>query len=196
MTQSATSRAFWRDRSGATIVEFAIVAPVFFLLLLGVIQFGLVMFNRAVIEAVVVQVSRTAALGKASSSCDRVCTIKAAVSAKSFKLMNSDKITVTANPVASGGTRVPDICLTVDPPSAPAVCPPASGGGANYEDRNGIAGYQGEANMSVGEAGDIVEVRVSYPYKLLIPFVGKYIGDNGVMMISATTVVKNEPFGT
>ena len=33
-------RRFLRDIRGATIIEFAIVAPVFFLIMLGIIEYG------------------------------------------------------------------------------------------------------------------------------------------------------------
>jgi Flp pilus assembly pilin Flp len=190
MKHRRTITAFARDFSGATILEFALVAPVFLMVLLAIVQFGLVTFNRSMIEAIVTQSSRTAALGlELAPGCDRVCSFKQAVLNRSSHLANLDNLSITANTVAAGGTTQPDICLT-EVPSTPARCDPP----LNYEEHNGAAGYQGPSPTSLGEAGDLVELRVNYPYKLIIPLIGQYIGDHGVILISSSTVIKNEPF--
>ena len=37
---------FWRDQGGASAVEFALIAPLLFGLLLGIIQYGSLFFIR------------------------------------------------------------------------------------------------------------------------------------------------------
>lgn len=194
-------RPFIRDQRGASIVEFAVVAPVFFMLILGILEFGLFMFHKVVIESITMQVGREASLNTSSgySGCtggnDRYAYIRCYVREKSAFLINGDQTQVNIRTVAEGGTRVPDICLSVDPPSStPATC-------ARYEEVNGIPNYQGIAtNNNVGGAGELVEVRVSYPWQILIPFLDQFIGSTqqdgtrtGVVMITSSTVFRNEP---
>lgn len=40
------SSAFWRDESGTSALEFALTAPVFFLFIFGIIEFGLLLWTQ------------------------------------------------------------------------------------------------------------------------------------------------------
>ena len=42
-------RKIWKRQEGQSLVEFAIVAPVLLLLLLGIVEFGLILYNQHVI---------------------------------------------------------------------------------------------------------------------------------------------------
>lgn len=46
MRSLAVSPAFWRDKRGASALEFGLTAPVFFLFLFGVIEFGLLLWTQ------------------------------------------------------------------------------------------------------------------------------------------------------
>lgn len=52
-----------RQDSGATAIEFAIVAPVLFLLLFGIIEFSLMMFVSSVVEGATATISRQSKTG-------------------------------------------------------------------------------------------------------------------------------------
>ena len=199
---------FLNDERGANIIEFAFVAPVFFLLFLGILEFGLYMFHRIAVEAITMQAARESSLGKSNSAgpcagtADRASYMRCVVQQKSKSLIRGDDTIVQINTLANGGTFLPDICLfdPQKPSSAPAVCGPGNVG--PFEEVNGATGYQGaSAAAAVGNAGDVVEVRVIYPWKVLIPYLAQYFGSadgkggtTGVVMISARTVFKNEPF--
>lgn len=201
-----SARALLRDREGATIVEFALVAPAFFFLLFCIVEFGLIQFSKVALESATAQVARDATLGKSSdsecsSSTDRASYIRCLFEHRTSGLINSENIYITAEVVTgnTGGVQfVPDICLT-NPPRVGGSCPP----GTPYEEMNGMAGFQGgQESMSVGGAGDLIEVKVFYPWKVAIPFFDRYFGNvnpdtgerSGVIMLTSSTVVKNEPF--
>jgi hypothetical protein len=216
MKKQAIGR-FIKNCVGATIVEFAIVAPVFFLLLAGIVEYGLYTFSSVAIESAVMQAARTASLGKSSDkagsgracegTADRVGYIKCVLRDKTSSLINADTITITANLVANGGVPAsvsPDICMT-DPPTVGGPCPKDT----PWQDVNGNNKYDPGTAMteaSMGNAGDLVEVRVYYPWKVQIPFMKSFFGcrgdqaqagcKEGIIMISSSTVLKNEPFDT
>lgn len=195
---------FARNRDGATIVEFAIVAPVFFLLMLGIVEFGLIGFSNMALEAATSQVARDASIGKTSSGActaatDTVGYAQCAIRERTNGLINHDQIIITANTVSNGGAATsPDICLT-EPPTVGGSCPP----GTPYEDVNKNNIYDGNLPpMSLGVSGDLVEMRVFYPWKVQVPFMKRFLGGidqatgerTGAVMLVSNMVIKNEPF--
>ena len=42
-------RRFWKDQKGQGLVEFAIILPVLLIILLGIVEFGLILYNQHVI---------------------------------------------------------------------------------------------------------------------------------------------------
>jgi hypothetical protein len=186
-------RSFYRQQQGATIIEFALVAPVFFILIMGIIEFGMILFHQVVVESVTIQASRLASLNVATPGCDRVCTVRRLVEEKAGGLLRTDRIAISANRVSgSASPRVPEYCLTTPPsyPAADGSCPPS----VPCDDVNNNNRCDGPANMSLGDAGDLIEIRVSYPHELITPGLSALMGRNGVWMSTTATVVKNEPF--
>ena len=53
-------RRWWRSRSGASAVEFAIIAPVFFLFLMGIFEFGRLFWVQVSLQHAVEQTVRNA----------------------------------------------------------------------------------------------------------------------------------------
>jgi hypothetical protein len=185
-------RQFAPNAEGVTIIEFAIVAPVFFLLLLGIIEFGLIGLHSVALDAAVAQTSRQASIGNVPPQYpDRVAYITDELQRRTDGLINSDQIVISANLVSAGGAPTPpDICLT-DPPTVGGVCP----SGTPFEEVNGIPGYQGAASpVTLGAAGDVVAVQAVLPWRVQIPFMGQFFGENGTLLLRSSTVVKNEPF--
>jgi Flp pilus assembly protein TadG len=186
------------EQSGATIVEFAIVASVFFMLIFAVIEYGLIQFTRVAIESATAQVSRTSSIGGGTvAGCsDRVCEVKQLIEQKTRGLIGSESVYVTSTVVGSPNSDkppIPDICI--DPPGNPY---PASADQCQAHVNNGGGpGYDPPAALTggaLGAAGDMVEIRATYLWRVLFPPFRAFFGDNGVLTITSSTVVKNEPF--
>lgn len=199
-------KRFLYDQRGANILEFAFVAPVFFLLLLGIMEFGLYMFNQVMIQSIAYQAAREASLGRISGtgSCsttvNTVQYITCLVQQKSSSLVRGNAVQVAiARTTPTGGVAQPDVCILANGEVSSTVEPCPTN---QWEEVNGITGYQSLSGVNnSGAAGEIVEVRVIYPWRTLIPYASRYFGTrdangvgSGVVLISASTVVKNEPF--
>ena len=204
---------FLAARAGATILEYSLVAPIFFLLLFAIVEYGLFTFHSVAIESAVMQSARTASLGRSNASTgactatsDRVGYLQCVLRDKTSGLINASSIVITANTVAGGGvpaSATPDICFG-NPPRVGGVCPT----GTPWQDVNGNGVYDAGTALTVaslGNAGDLVEVRVYYPWKVQIPFMKEFFGcrgnpgpgcQQGVAMITSATVLKNEPFNS
>ncbi len=184
------------NESGAAAIEFAVVSGVFFMLMFGVIEYGMISLTKIAIESATNQVGRSASIGGLHPGCaDRVCSIRAIIAEKTASLVDPRSINVSSTVVSSPTTATPpiaDICL-----DNPAIPYPPTGGCTVFQNNDGIAGYQQRGSLStgtIGGAGDVVEIRVTYLWPVLFPLFRSRFGTNGVLTISSSTVVKNEPF--
>ena len=50
------------------------------------------------------------------------------------------------------------------------------------------------SSMNLGNSGDVVVYTVTYPWDVVTPFLSNFLGHNGVVTLTASTVVKNEPY--
>lgn len=183
--------AFVCDARGATAIEFAIVASVFFMVMFAIIEYGLFMFTKVAIESATMQASRTIGVGTPSSNClDTVQKAKQLIAQKTSGLIRSESAVITSTVVSeptSGTPPVPDICLDNAGIPYPPSCTRWVENGGNPDT------YDPDAVISIGNAGDLVEIRVTYLWRVLFPIFRSHIGENGVLTITTTTVVKNEP---
>jgi hypothetical protein len=192
-----TMKAAHRDVSGGTAIEFAIVAGIFFTLMFGIIEYGMIMLTKVAIESATVQVGRASSLGNVGAGCaagDRVCEVKRVVIEKTQGLIDPESVNVSAVVVSSATTstpRTPDICLDNAATPYPAACSAWQENGGNPTSYDPPAALGGAA---LGNGGELVEVRVTYLWRVLFPIFRSQFGKNGVLTITSSTVVKNEPF--
>lgn len=192
---------FFRKNDGSAIVEFALVAPLFFLLVFAMLEFGLFMYSKMIVENIALEITRAASIdnrddaGCSVSHPKREDYLACLVKKKASVLIHGDEMQVEFKVVKDGVTVPPDICFDTNPPtSTPATC-------TVYEEVNGEVGYQGAQISNAGKSGEVIEVRISYPWSVLMPLAGQFFQrtDNegntkNVVMITASTVIRNEPF--
>jgi hypothetical protein len=51
-----------------------------------------------------------------------------------------------------------------------------------------------DGSEGIGAAGNIVVYRITYPWQVMTPLIGNIIGHDGIINLSAYSVVKNEPY--
>lgn len=148
-----------KDSLGATAVEFALIAPMLFLLIFGTIEYGLIMFTSSVIEGGTANAARTAKTGAGKST-----------AANEAVRASQDK------------KRIEDLIMSR---------------GANFLDRNKlqvIVTPQSSPTNTVGEAGEMVTYSATYTWDILTPIMRQFFGnDEGQVLLSAVTIVYNEP---
>ena len=64
----AAARRLDRCQKGASTIEFALVAPIFFMLLMGIFDVGQMVYARAVLNGAVQKAARSSALETANTS--------------------------------------------------------------------------------------------------------------------------------
>lgn len=172
------------DEGGATMVEFAFVAPPLFMVLLGLTDFGYRMYVDSVVEGTIHRAARFATVGDKTSD-----QIDDFVKAQLTEFSSNGTVTITkTNYYQYSGIGKPEK-LTTD----------ANGNGAwdtgdCYQDLNNngkwdkIAGRNG-----LGGSDDIVYYTVQFTYPRVVPMSG-FLGWSNTQTATAVTVMRNQPY--
>jgi Flp pilus assembly pilin Flp len=173
-----------RDERGATIVEFAIVAPVLCLTLLGFVELGYKSYVGSVVQGALHDAARSATVGdKTPAQIDDLVTTRL----QAF----SRGATITIN--KSSYTEFSDVKMPekITQDTAPL-------GQYNstdcYEDANGNGRYDTDRGKTgLGGSDDIVNYEIVMTFPPLVPL-WKMIGGPTVETSRASTVLRNQPY--
>lgn len=162
-----------RETSGATAVEFAMIAAPFFFLLFAMLEVAAVFFVGTVLENAVLEASRQVRTGQAQSAGMSLGGFRTEVCNRIAVIGNCDRLEIDVRVFENFGD--------VDQSS------PIDEGGEI--DTSGFG-------WDPGDAGDIVLVRVFYRWSLMTPNFGTAMSNmtDNQRLITSATVFRNEPF--
>ncbi|WP_162917158.1 TadE/TadG family type IV pilus assembly protein [Dongia deserti] len=182
------------DERGTTAIEFAVVGPVVVYLMIGIIEFAVAMAAANSLEAATNLSSRLGKTGYVDEEnlLTQEQTILAEVERRVGPLINMDKLEISH-----------EVYNDFQSLTIPDLFEDANGDGdtddpGEWTDVDGD-GFRDGSN-GIGGAGHIVVYRVTYPWKVMTPMIGQIIGarsiggDDGIINLSAYSVVKNEPY--
>jgi Flp pilus assembly protein TadG len=166
-------RRFRRHRRGSVIVEFALVAPVFFALLFAIIEMAMVFFAQQVLESMTEQAARMVLTGQPQS---------AGADGPKFKsnyVCNQISVLFSCANVYVDVKSYPQFSnITINPQinSSGCLVPPT--------------------NYNPGGPGNIVVVRLFYQWPLLVTGLGFNISNvcGSKRLLAATAAFQNEPY--
>lgn len=164
------TRRFGRDRSGASAVEFAIVAFPFIVLVLGLFEVALISFGSFVLDSATDQASRLIRTGQASN-----------FNKEQFRQAVCDRLT---SPIGCDASLKIDVQKFSNFSSIQLAEP---------LDKDGKV--RSDFAFDPGGKSEVVVVRVFYEW----PLIGKVPGGmgnmpNGNYMMISTSTFRNEPF--
>lgn len=182
-------RTLKRDDAGAALVEFAFVAPVLILLIMGILDVGHRIYATAILQGSVQKAARDASLddgaGNAGTIDARVKNLMLPVlqpepiSTFDFTRRNYSNFTDVSQPEDFTDTNNDGDCNNGEP----------------YDDLNGNDSWDADRGATgQGNAKDAVLYTVRVTYPRLFPMAG-LIGLSQEESIEASTVVRNQPFG-
>ncbi|MEH6789701.1 TadE/TadG family type IV pilus assembly protein [Parasphingorhabdus sp.] len=185
----ARFRNLKRDDSGAALVEFAFVAPVLILLIMGMMDIGHRIYATAILQGSVQKAARDASLddGSANASAidDRVKNLMLPIlqpepiSNFDFKRQNYTNFSDVSKPEDFTDTNNDGECNNGEP----------------YDDLNGNDSWDDDRGTTgQGNAKDAVLYTVEVSYPRMFPMAG-LIGLPENESIQASTVLRNQPFG-
>lgn len=177
-----------RARDGAAATEFALVAPILALTMVGVVEVGAAMFVGALMEGAVREGSRYGITGQGGAG--RLQAIRDIIEDTTIGMVDisvADITTKTYNRFEDIGSAEP---YTDDNP--------ANGVwdvGEAYADVNGNGEWDDDQGKEgVGDPGEIVLYEITYDAPLLTGMITSHFGYGGIINLTSTIAVRNEPY--
>lgn len=183
------TRLLRRNEEGATIVEFALIAPTLMLFVMGIIEVAMVLFVSMLLEGSVREAGRYGITGYVYQGFDRIAIIRKIVEQNTIGLVDMEKVKIET--------------LTYQSFSAVGQPEPFNDTNGNgqrdageaFNDVNGNGTWDDDMGVNgAGGPGDIVVYTITYDWPLLTTFLGDLMGRAGIMQLSASYAVRNEPW--
>jgi Flp pilus assembly protein TadG len=184
-----------QSRAGATIIEFAIVAPVLIVMLLGFFDTAHTLYMKAQLNGLLQKAARDSTLQDMSTAAGEA-TLDANITRQVKALAKNATVTPTRRFYRNYNDAAAKVPESWNDTNGDKVCD----NNESYTDTNGNGvwdadGGDGGSTSSTpgGGAQDrtIYTVKVSYPH--LFP-IWKFIGTSNTVSLSATAVLANQPY--
>lgn len=186
---ASTPRRLTDDARGVTIVEFAMVAPVLCLFLVGAFDIAHTQYMKAVLQGIVQKTGRDSGLEDATSPA-RQAAIDASVTTQVRDLYRGVTPTFSRRSFASytkAAAKVPE-------PWTDTNLNGRCDAGEPYVDANNNSAWDVDGgNAGQGGAKDRVIYTVTVTYPRMLPL-NRFIGGSATTTVSATTVLQNQPY--
>ena len=167
-----TPKRFAKAKGGSTLIEFALLAPVFFMLVIGLVEFVLFQYKTYALNHVVYEAARNLQTGEVQSSGNMAAAFHDEVCAQAGPMIDCEKIIFDVRAFDA-----------IDEISYPPVEFDDEGNPMNFVFEPG-----GPEQYSV--------VRASIHHRFVTPFMDKLfrIGPDMPAIVNAYCVVRNEPW--
>lgn len=180
---------FCCDERGVTAIEFAFVSPVLLFFIFGILEFAMIFLASNMLENAVNDAARTGKTGYVQSGVSREQTLLNEISARVGGLLDPSQVTLTTTTYDS---------LDQVGQGEPFTDQNANGiydAGEPYTDSNHNGDYDSDIGSDgLGNSGQVVVYNISYPWHMMTPLLGNFIGTDGIFNLSTHVVVKNEPY--
>ncbi|MGB3024979.1 TadE/TadG family type IV pilus assembly protein [Paradevosia shaoguanensis] len=166
--------AFARDQRGATLVEFGILAPIFFVLIGATLETGIVFLASEVLDSAVQDSTRKILTGEAQTSKLSADGFRGLICNGLYGLFDCSKLQIKVDVISDFNAAT--ITSPIDP--------------AKPEEWKLVQSYD------PGKASEIVRVQAYYKWPTIVNLGGFNLANysDGTRLLSAIRVFKNEPF--
>jgi Flp pilus assembly protein TadG len=163
------------SRSGSAAIEFAFIAPIFFLLIFAIIETGILYFSQATLQFATNETARMVRTGQVQAGAMNAAGFRTQVCNLITPLLACDSNLQIDVRTFSGGFGSASFGAPLD-------------GSGNLK--------SGQNNFQPGVAGDVVLVRVFYTWKVMTPILTPFLVNmaNDSRLLTGTAAFRNEPF--
>lgn len=183
----ARFKSLLADQSGATILEFALVAPVLLTMVFGLFDLGHNMYTSQMLQGAIQKAARDSTIESAASHATtldaRVTTAVHAVapgSTLTFTRKSYSNFTAVSRPEDYDDLNKNNTCDNNEP----------------FEDANKSGAWDKDTGKTgFGSARDAVLYTVTVSYKRFFPIYALIPGQSPNFTTSTTSVLRNQPYG-
>lgn len=171
------------------MVEFALGAPVLFLIAAGAVELGMILFVNVLMESGLRDASRFGITGQVPTGQTRLERILDIIEDRTIGLVDMDEaeIQIVVYPSFADIGRGEDFVDGNGNGTYDA--------GETFDDENGNGAWDGDVGTDgAGGSGDIVVYRMRYDWNLLTPLAEPLIGSDGKFTLRTAVAVRNEPW--
>ena len=178
-----------RARDGSSLVEFAFVAPLFLMTLVGIIEVAMTLFVSSLLEGGLRDAARFGITGFTPAGTTREEAIVDHIDQVTLGLIDPSEITITT-------MIYPDFNqIGGEEPYVDANTNGQWDAGESYNDINGNGQWDADMGQAgMGGPGDVVVYSLEAPWTILTPLLSSVLGDDGQLTLRASIAVRNEPF--
>lgn len=189
MTLRALAAGLRTDERGGTLVEFAFVAPMMCMVIVGAFDVGHTLYMRATLQGIIQKAARDATLETGTASAQQTA-LDNKVKAQVHALANNLTPTITRRYYRSFTQAAAAQAEVFTDTNSNGTCdagePYQDANLNNVWDKDGADGGQGGAKDAV-----VYTVTVTYPRFFPI---ASFVGGSNTTKISAATILRNQPY--
>jgi Flp pilus assembly protein TadG len=175
------------DTAGAAAVEFAFIAPLLILFIVGIVEVAMIMFASALLEGSVREAARYGITGYTITGSSREAVVRNIVANDTVGMIDMSRVTITSLTYKS--------FTNVGQPEPYTDSNHNGKHDANeaYTDVNGNGKWDADMGApGVGGPGDVVVYTVSYNWPLITGYLSDLMGLT--IPLSSSYAVRNEPW--
>jgi hypothetical protein len=177
---------FLRSSRGVSAIEFAFVAPVFFMLVVGIFDIGALLFLIMSVESATLNAARYGSTGALIPDVTRDARVREIIEERTLGLLDDKKLKIDTL-IYDDFDAVATAEWLFDLNGNGLLDP-----GETFDDVDGDGVWDGDPGVSGAGGPDAVVVyRVSAEYRMVTPVIGSAIGP---IPIRAAAPIRNEPF--
>lgn len=182
------------DTCGTAAMEFALICPVFAMLIMGSLDIGHTLYMTSVLQGALQKAARDSTLETGSATGTQT-TIDNAVKSQALRLANNATVTFSRRYYKSfskaSAAQKESFTDSTSGPNANGVC----NAGEPYVDANNNNVWDADGGDSgQGGARDVTIYKVTVTYPHMFPLY-KMIGGSSNATVEAKTVLANQPYG-
>lgn len=173
-------RKFIKNNEGATAIEFVVVAPVLFMLIFGVIEFGMVSATTNILNGATAYVARytkahaqTGSNGIGEAKIRQLVLSRTKGGINNGNFLKSNRLVIYSKQVGWNNNGMHTV-----PPGIEQV---------------GWSNTGSKDNANGGGVDEVRQYTLIYKYKSSIPYISNLIGNDGYYILKSSIIVQNEP---
>ncbi|HMR32246.1 MAG TPA: pilus assembly protein [Geminicoccus sp.] len=170
-------------------MDFAFIAPVFLLFVMGILEFSMLMVGETLLQSAVTDASRFGLTGRTLVGQTREEVIADLVASRTFGLIDAERLEFETL-----------VYPSFDSVGRPEPFTDQNGNGEweagePFVDTNGNGGWDSDMGAAgLGGPDDVVLYRVRYDWRMLTPMFRAIFPPSGVVPMEASLAIRNEPF--